>query len=754
MTSQATPEQPQHTQLFLHDPDDQEEKLEIIEYLRTLAKRKGQILAFGLIFALLAAVIVFVMTPIYSATVTVLIEAGKAKVLSIEDVYSGATQNREYFQTQVEIIKSREVAIKAIQKVKLWENAEFDPRQKEDSALGNLLVSIGLKDDPTTTEWNDDTLAAAVYPAFVKHLSIQPIRLSQLATISFESRSPALAAKVANAVAQAYIENDMDSRFAMTQQASNWIQERLASLRTKLEESERNLQAYREKSGIVESKNMLQSGAGQQMMEVTSRLVDARLKRAEAENAYNQIKSAKKTGDLASLPAVIRNPVVANALSDQSRAERRLAELSQRYGKEHPKYLQAESELKSAKDNTRRQIDTVVASITQEYETARGTERTLEGVMSSARGSVQNVNRKEFELNILEREADSNRQIFDMFVKRAKETAVSSDLQTAVARVVDAGVVPEKPVKPKRFQIIAIAFILGIFLASLAALLMERLNNTLKTSEDVESKLKTPLLTALPLLTADEVARESTARIFLDNPKSLYAEAIRTARTGVLLSAIDIPKRLLLITSSLPGEGKTTFAINLAIAHAHTKKTLLIDADMRRPAVAKGLGLPLGGLGLSNLVSGTAKLEDCLQRIEGSNLAIMPSGSIPPNPVELLLSQKFKLTLAKLSEHFDIIVIDSPPVELVSDALVISPQATGVIYVTKAMETPYPLTRKGLQRIRRSGGQVLGVVLSSFDFAKAEKYYGEYSGYGRYGYGKTGYTQGYGAVYGEDTGAA
>lgn len=750
MTTQATPEQPQHKQIFLHDPADQEEKLDIVEYWRTIQKRKGQILAFGAIFAVLAAAIVFAMTPIYRATATLMIEAGKAKVVTIDDVYSGASQNREYFQTQVEIIKSREVAIKAIKKAELWNTDEFNPRPDAESMLTGLLVSIGLKDDPASIEWNEDTMAEAIYPAFVKRVTIEPVRLSQLAKISFDSSSAGLSAKVANGIAMAYIESDMDARYQVTQQASNWIQDRLASLRVKLEESERQLQAYREKAGIVDMKNVGQGGVGQQMMEVTSRLVDARLRRAEAENAFNQIKSAKKTGDLASLPAVIRNPIVADALRDQSMAERRLAELTQRYGKEHPKFMQAEGELKSAKENLQRQIETVVASITQEYEVNKGTERTLEGQMASARGSVQDINRKEFELTVLEREVDSNRQIFDMFVKRAKETSISSDLQTPVARVVDAAVVPERPVKPQKIQIILIAFILGVFVATLVALVLERLDNTLKTSEDVETKLKTPLLTALPLLTDAEVVRESTARIFIDNPKSLYAEAIRTARTGVLLSALDVPKRLLLVTSSLPGEGKTTFSINLAMAHAHTKKTLLIDADMRRPAISKGLGLQPGAMGLSNLVSGSAKLEDCVQQLQGSSLDIMPSGSIPPNPVELLLSQKFKETIDHLMEVYDVVIIDSPPVELVSDALVISPMATGVIYVSRANSTPWQLARRGLQRIRRADGQLLGVVLNRLDFAQAEKYYGEYSGYGKYGYGQTGY----GAVYGEDSSAA
>jgi len=728
-----------HKPLFLHDPEDREEKLELLEYWRSVLKRKKQIIGFGLVVALLAIVIVLVMTPVYRSTATVLIEANKSKLLSIEDVYSGISQNREHFQTQVEIIKSREVAIRTIENLKLWEHEEFDPRPKGDS----LLANIGFSDDPK--EWTDKLLAEAVYESFSKRLVVEPIRLSQLAKISFESSDAELAARVANATADIFIETDLEARFKLTRQATGWLQDQLSDLRQKLNESEKILQDFREREGIVDLKSVTQSGAGRQIEEVMGRLVEARMKRAEAEGAYQQIRSAPKGSDLSSLPAVLRNPIVAEAKRAEGDAERKLSEVSQRYGKEHPRFVQASSEMESARDNLRRQVESVVASVIREYEVARGTENTLEGVLSSAKGSVQLLNRKEGELSIYEREVEANRQMYDMFIQRTKETNVTGDLQTPIARVVDPAVVADRPVKPKKTQIVIIAFVLGIFLGVLAALLRDRLDNTLKTTEDVEGRLKQPILTTLPLLSKDEMARTKTARIFLDQPKSIYAEAIRTARTGVLLSGIDLPRRTLLVTSSVPGEGKTTFSINLAIAHAHTKKTLLIDADMRRPAVSKGLDIPAGAKGLSNFVAGSATLQECLLPIEGSSLMLMPSGSIPPNPLELLLSQRFKETLEHLGKHFEVIIIDSPPVELVSDALVIAALTNGTIYVTKAESTPYQVARKGIQRIRRADGQILGVVLSQFDVAKAGKYYGDYSGYGYQGY-----QGGYGVTYGEE----
>lgn len=739
-----TPAQP-HKPVFLHDPADQEEKLELLEYWRSVVKRKKQIIGFGLAVALLALVIVLVLTPVYRSTATILIEANKAKVLSIEDVYSGISQNREFFQTQVEIIKSREVAIKTILKAKLWEHPDFDPRANSES----FLSSLGISDEPK--QWTEAALAEAVYPNFAKNLSIEPVRLSQLAKISFDSADAELASRVANLAAETYIQNELETRFKMTHQAGVWLQDQMTDLRKKLNESEKALQEYREKEGIVDLKSVTQSGAGRQIEEVMGRLVDARMQRAQAENAYMQIKSAKSSGgDLSSLPAVLRNPIVADAKRAEGMAERKLSELTQRYGKEHPKYLQAEGELESARDNLKRQVDSVVASVIREYEVARGTEATLEGVLNNAKGQVQNLNRKEGALSMYEREVEANRQMYDMFIKRAKETNVAGDLQTPIARVVDPAVISDKPVKPKKVLVIVIAFMLGIFLGVLAALLRDRMDNTLKTSEDVEVRLKQPILTTLPLLSQEEVERTKTARIFIEQPNSVYAEAIRTARTGVLLTGIDLPQRTLVVTSSVPGEGKTTFSINLATAHAHTKKTLLIDADMRRPAVSKGLEIPPGAKGLSNFVSGNATLKECLINVDGSTLMLMPSGAVPLNPLELLLSERFKEALTQLAKIFEVIIIDSPPVELVSDALVIAAQADGVIFVTKAESTPYQVARKGLQRLRRADGHVLGVVLNQFDVAKAEKYYGDYSGYGKYGYGESGYQGGYGQSYGEE----
>lgn len=734
--------------LIQAEPGTADAEIDLLEYWRSISKRKWAIALFALAVALLAGVIVFSMTPVYRATTTVLIEANKSKVVSIEDVYSGMSQNREYFQTQAEIIKSREVAMKAIKAMRLWDNPEFDPRIKEAGSLQKMLITLGLVQEPEPIEWDDSNMAEAVYRQFSALMSVESVRQSQLAKISFESNSPALAARAANVLANTYISNDFDARYEMTRKASEWLEGQLGGLKDTVEESERKLQNYRERAGIIDTKDLAQSGAGRQIEELTQRIMTLRLRRAEAESIYEQIKSAKKGEDMGSLPAVLRDPSVSNAKMQESIADRKLAEIAQRYGPEHSRYVAAEADLKTAREASRRAVDLVVASVTREYESSISAERSLESSLGKARGAVQNLNRKEFELGVLEREVASNRQMYDMFIKRAKETSVAGDLQSPIARVVDAAVVPSFAVKPKKLQIIAIALVLGLFVAVLAALLIDQLDNTLKSTQDVETKLKSPLLATLPKLGKGETRRSAAARIMADKPNSIFAEAVRSARTGVMLSAIDQTHRILLVTSSLPAEGKTTVAINLALAHSQTQRTLLIDADMRRPAVGRGLELPPASKGLSNLVSGSAQLAECLQVLDGTQLSIISAGTLPPNPLELLLSERFKQTLAELGTQFETIVIDSPPVELVSDALVISAEATGVIYVVKAHETPYQLVRKGLARLHHAQGHLLGIALNQFDFARAEKYHGEYSGYGKYGYGKYGYRAGYGAPYG------
>ena len=711
----------------------QEQKQELLEYWRSITKRKWAILGLAAIVALLAAVVAYALTPVYRTTATVLIEAGKVKVLSIEDVYTNS-QQREHYQTQVEILKSRDVAERTARALKLWEDPASDPRKVEPTWRARALVALGISS--VKTEWTQEELEKWAVARVMAGLKVEPVRMSQLVKISFEAEDPVLAAKVANAIATEYIDADRDSRFKLSQQVSTFLQDRLLGLREKLVQSEQALQSYREKKGIVNLGGSAQVLAGRQVGDSADKLSAARGKRVELESSYLQAKAAS-AAQLTEIPAVMRDPTVANTLGLLNAARRNLVALQTNLGDRHYKVEQALEEVAALQKLVAQQGDVVVAGLRREYEAARATEASLQRSMGAAEDSVQAVNREEFQLNVLEREALSNRQLYDMFMSRAKETNLAGDVQSAVARVVDRAVPATVPVRPDKRQIVMVSAVLALFLGALAAVAMDRLDNTLKGGDDAELRLRQPVLTALPLVVNTD--RAHMARVFLDEAHSHYAEGIRTARTGVLLSNLDTPNKILLVTSTLPGEGKTTVAVNLALAHAQTKRTLLIDADMRRSQAGRALGLTGVQKGLTNLVAGNAAAEDCIYPVKDSKLLVLPVGDMPPNPLELLLSQRFKEALKVLSEEFEMIVIDSPPVELVSEALVLAPMATGVAFVVKAMSTPAPLARKSITRIQRAGGNILGLVVNQLDFKHAKRYYGEYGGssydYGGYGAG-------------------
>lgn len=718
------------------------ETLDLVEYWRSIAKRKWSILGLVLLVALLTTLVVFSLRPSYRSTTTLLIEQGKSKVVSIEEVYNGMGGNREYYQTQVEILKSNELSRKVIQKLELTKHVDFDMRQ--DSAQPWWPTQWFKSKVP----FNDDDVLKTALKRLGDDLQIQPVRNSQLVQISFTAYDRELSAKVPNMLAELYIESDLEARVAMTQKASAWLTERMGDLRKKLESSEKSLQDYRERERIVDAKGLVLSGASRALEDATSNLVSVRAKRAEAEALYNQVQSVKMgraTGGYESIPAVLRHPTVQRLKESEGDAERKLADASKRYGPEHPKMLQANAELAAARENVKRQIESVVSGVTKEYEIAKANEQAIERALGQSKAEIQGLNRKEFQLGVLEREAQANKQLFDMFGNRAKETNVGGELQSTVARVIDPATVPNYAYAPKKPQIVGIAAVIALLIGMMLSLLLDRLSNTINTAGEVESRLGLPMLGYLQKITGLNKKSTKSEMAFLTDNQSMFSESIRTLRTSVLMSALDTPKKVIVITSSVPEEGKTTVSFNLACALAQVKRVLLIDADLRRPKIGRLIGREKDAPGLSHLVSGVATASECVVKHEQGGFHILTAGFVPPNPLELLSSEKFAEMLEKLRDTFDVVLIDSPPVQLVSDAVVLSQLASTVIYVVKADSTPYPLARSGIRRLAMGNAPLLGVVLNQLDLERAEKYYGEYSGYGRYsGYGgNKGHAYGY-----------
>lgn len=723
----------------------EKDTLDIVEYWRAISKRRWSIIGLTILVAILAMLIVNNIRPLYKATASMLIEQGKSKIVSIEEVYSQGLMAREYYLTQVEILKSEDLARKVVKKLNLTTHPDFDIRQAQPGLMSRIM-NFGAT--PAPVERTDEAVLKSAAAKFRSGLQVQLIRNSQLVQISFSSYDKDLAGKAPNVVAETYIEADLDARMAMTQKASEWLRERMGELRTKVDTAEKALQDYRDRERIVDAKGIALSGAGRQLEALTQSVVEARQKRAEAESAYalvQQIKTGRAQANYDSVPVVMRNPIVQQMKLVEAEAERRLSDAAKRYGPEHPRMIQAKAELDAAKENSRKQIETAVAGLAKEYEQARANESAVERALAQSKADIQGINRKEFQLGVLEREVIQNRNLYDMFVNRLKETSAAGDLQTTVARVIDPATTPAAPFSPNKNQIVGIAALLALVIAALLALLLDRLTNALNSTSDVEQRLGVPALGVLQKIKGFSKKGFVSELAFFNDTQSTFAEAVRTVRTSVLMSALDEPHKVVVITSSVPEEGKTTLSFNLACALGQVKKVLLVDGDLRRPKIGKLVGRDSRSPGLADLVAGQAQVSQCVFFDERAGIHLLPAGTVPPNPLELLSSRRFEDVITKLKEAFDIVLIDSAPLQLVSDAQVLSQFSSSVIYVVKADATPYQVAQNGLKKLRRVNASILGVVLNQLDLEKAEKYYGEYSGYRSYrGYRKYGYTRTYG----------
>jgi len=754
---------------LLTDDSAGEVVIDLREYWNVIRRHKKSIVAMPLIAMILATLVVFSMKPVYQSTATLLIETEVKKIVSIEEVYSGGQQSRKYLNTQFEVIKSHTLARKVIDELDLIRHPYFlsdEESQGQNDSIGHSLQTIfpdaitsWLEPQHTDNSVMQETSGLSVssgklsgnkeMPAdefqlrkLVKQFSwmmtVSPVRNTQLVHISFDATDNQLAAQMANQMAQMYIQDQMDARLEMTAQANSWLSDRLTSIRKKLKKSENELQIYREREKLIEVGGVT-GLASKQLQELTQELIISQQKLNSLEAARNQIRQIRSGNyqDYLSIPAVLNDNLVSQLIKGASDKQQDLETLNKRYGPKHPKIIFAKAAYNSSNEALNKHVLSVVEGIEHQYQLARSSESSTLKILSNSKQDMQNINRKQHQLGLLQREVEANRQMYELFLNRIKETTASRGIDKANARIVDRAIAAIDPIKPKKKLIVLIAGFLGLGFGVFMVFLFEHLDNTLKSAIDVEERLKLVVLGVLPLIHKKVSELWQFAMV---EPKSIYTEGIRTIRTGIILSSLDNPHKIIMVTSSMPNEGKSNIAANTAINLSEMNKVLLIDGDLRKPTISNLFGLEPNANGLSELLAGTVDKKSCTHRWSDSQLYILPSGAIPPNPLELISSNAFKQLLESLSQNFDHIIIDTPPVLPVSDACLISTMVNGVIYVIKADSTPLPIVNDGLKRLRQSRAHILGGVLNQFDTKKHQQY-GEY---GNYAYTAGYYTESYG----------
>ncbi|WP_417778253.1 GumC family protein [Stutzerimonas xanthomarina] len=726
--------------------DNDDDEIDLLKLWQTVWRRKWSIITLVLVVTMVTILGVLAITPIYRAAATLLIEEKAAKVVSIEQVYGLEGAGTEYLQTQFELLKSRALAERVVRQLNLTTHPEFDPRQQPEPLIdvSGVLAKLDFRKAMPFTMPGDlqsglDTTEADIFDAvtieFMERISIAPQGKSQLVKVQVDMADPYTAALAANALTNGFIETQLEATMEMSMTATNWMNSRLGELRTKLKSAEDRLQAFREKENLVDVDGVTTISAAELSL-TGDRMIDARSQRAEAESQYRQVQSMRNGGweRLATIPAVLGHPLIQQFKAEQAKAQAKVEELSKRYGPGHPAMAAARSDLSAASGSLRGQVEQIVAGIERNYQLALANENSLQASFNSNKSKIQDISRKEFQLRELQREVDGNRALYDTFMTRLKETAATSDMDSANARVVDKAVVPNEPIKPKKSLIVAIAALLALFVGVGLTLLLDALSNTFKSTEEVEGRLNIPVFGILPMIKQGE--RSDMARLFSSDKDKSFSESIRTIRTGVVLSGIDNPHKVMVITSSIPGEGKSTVSVNLAFALGQMERVLLIDADLRRPTLAKSFDFPVGTPGLANLIAGNAKLDECIKTVDG--LDMVGAGTVPPNPLELLSSQRFAKAIEVLKTKYDRIIIDSPPTQAVSDAIILSTLADSLIYVIKSDSTHIPLVEKGVGQLLQNNAPVKGIVLNRVDIKKAQKYGYSYGGYyDYYGYSNT-----------------
>ncbi|WP_030128840.1 polysaccharide biosynthesis tyrosine autokinase [Pseudomonas sp. QTF5] len=722
-------ERPLQPHVPQHQPySEEKDTIDLLKYWRVIWRAHWRIAWLILLGCALAMATLSLIPPQYIGSTTLLIKEKTPPLLAFQQVTDSSSGTVDYLQTQLALLQSRDLAERAVKKLNLTTHPVTDPRQQPQSwfAPRKWLATLELDQwlpvlgglTPIEVMPSETEIFNQVTQNLMRRTSVKFVGKSQLINIEVELPDPGLAAATANAIAQGFIDSQFDNNQKSSLNNTNWMNSRLIELRNNLRSAENKLQGYREAQGLVDVGGVATISANE--LEMTgNRMIDARRNLAEAESRFRQVQTLSNgnLSKLSSVPAVLSNPLVQKFQAQQAKAQAKVEELSGRYGPKHPTLAAARAELRTATDSLRLQVQQVVASIEQDYQLSRANENSLRKSFNSNKAQLQDISRKEFQLREFQREVDSSRALYETFVTRLKETAATSDMDSTKARIVDPAIVPLEPSKPRKTLILAIVAIVAALIGVALALLSETLNKTFKTDEAIESTLDVPLLSVVPLVT--KRSRRQLARLFDDNDHPRFCETIRNLRTWLMLHGGDMPSQVVLVASTIAEEGKSTIANNLAYSLTMLERVLLIDADMRKPSLSFNFDFPEDAPGLANVLAGTARLEDCIRTV--GNLDMLPAGKLSPPPLDLLSSPRLAPLLKVLKSRYQRIIIDSPPAQMVSDALLLAKHSDAVIYVIKAESTPVSQVQRCLALLQQSHAPVFGVVLNQVDLSKARK---------------------------------
>ena len=690
------------------------------QYWRIFYKRR-LIIAAITAFCIGLGILIAMLTRLeYSATVTIQVARETANVLNMDGVDaqdSTSYFDQEFYQTQYSLLKSRSLSEAVVRDLNLADNYLFLADFDEDAVEEMKQVPRERRFADATDMVNANTIVA-------------PVRMSSIIDVHYNSPNPAMAATVANSIAENFVQSNLTRRFEAAAYARQFIQNRLNQVRARLEESERKSVEYAAREGLINieagQEGPAQSLVNRDLAQLSSALVEARANRVAAEAQYR----AGTTGTAASQS--LGNLAINDLRGQRAQLIGQLSKLESDFGPEYPQVVALRSQIQELDRQIGREEGRVTSSVSQDlagkYRQALQTEQALQGRVDALKGQLLSEQNRSIQLNIIQRDVDTNRALYEALLQRFKEVGVAGGIGTNNISIIDRALRPEAPYKPNLRLNILLGLMLGLLIGGLTAVMLEQLEESAVLPDDFQRKLGIPLLGATPKLKATAEVQEA-----LLESKSALSEAYFSILTSIQFSTSHGAPTSMMLTSSQAREGKSTTAMALAQALAVVgARVLLIDADMRNPSMHKLLQRPLGS-GLSNVLTGQSDLDSLIQPSNTPNLSVLMAGPIPPNPAELLSSGSVERILSEATSKFDHVVIDGPPILGLADAPLLARTVEATVLVVESGRTRTTQARHAIDRILAVRGNVIGAVLSKFDMRN--------SGYG-YGYG---YNYSYGA---------
>ncbi len=689
-------------------------------YWTVISKRGWTITSIAFLVTLLVAIASFKMTPIYEATVRLDIEADTLQIQSLNDIYRQVPTDEAFIRTQIQVLEGVSLAKRTIAQLALTN----DPKSVEAIRQSSGWFSSKPPNSPQ-----------GLVGQFRHNLQVQNVQNSHVVDVSFESADPDLSARVANALADNYIEYNFRQKYDATRQASGWMERQLDELKVKVEKSQQALVDYEKQNAIVNISEK-ENDVEQRMSDLSRDLTNAQNDRLQKESVYELVRSNDSQ-----VAFVAQDDLLQHLEEKYADLKSQYVQTLGQFGPKYPKvvWLQSQvNEMQSLIDKERKEI---IERIRDDYLAAVGRENLLTAAVAKEKVKVGVLNELLIQHNLLKRESETNQQLYDSLQQRLKDATVTAGLRATNIHVIDPADTPTSPSRPRKLRNILVGLMVGLGLGLAVAFISEDLDTSIKSVDEAERLANAPALAVIPL--ARNGRRRSNSSFpgnnskpaapvglaLLSHPTSPVAESYRSLLTSVVLSTAPQPPQVLLMTSSTAGEGKTVTSINLAIALAQRgEPTLLIDADLRNPSIGKSLNL-VNGSGLASFLTGAHSMETALREFPPvPHLWALPAGPRPPNPAQLLSSSGMELMLQDLRKRFRFVVIDSPPVLAVTDAMILSNLVDGVIFVVENGVTVRGAVTRARKILQNVGANILGIVVNKMDM-RHDGYYGDYGHY-------------------------